>query len=117
MTMTAIPTLSASTHPSTAKPATRAAVYRRAMQLQPVLKAMTQRGLRVDDALRRERIAKLSEEAERLQEEAQAALTPAVWDRLERPDLFWSERRCDCCGGGTKQRLHCERCNGLPSLD
>ena len=66
MTATATPTSSPS-KPSLAD------VYRRAMALQPVLKAMTQRGLRVDDALRRERIRLLFEEANRLQAAAQAS--------------------------------------------
>jgi len=91
---------------------TLAAVYRRSMRLQPVLRAMTRRGLRVNDTLRQERIALLSAEADKLQEQAQNVLSEDVWDRLERPDLFYEEKVCKDCHNGRKKRLTCGLCGG-----
>jgi len=91
---------------------TLAAVYRRSMRLQPALRAMTARGLRVDDTLRKERIALLSAEADKLQEQAQNILSEDVWDRLERPDLFYEEKVCKSCHNGKKKRLTCGSCGG-----
>jgi len=88
------------------------AVYERSMKLQPVLKAMTQRGLRVNNALREERVLALSFEAARLQSEAQAALSPEVWDRLERPDLFHHDTVCPSCHNGKNKKLSCAQCGG-----
>lgn len=33
--------------------------------------------------------------------------------RFKKPHLFRVPRKCDCCGGGTKQRVHCIKCGGV----
>lgn len=85
-------------------------VFEHEMASVPIWRAMTARGLRIDDKLRKERIKLLRGR----QDELLAAVQGVVyeeWDGLKRPDLFLLEKRCGCCGGGTLQRAHCWACN------
>lgn len=85
--------------------------FRFQMELLPALQAMTARGLRVDDALRKERIEALGGEETRLVASMQDIIGD-VWDGLRRPDLFYEERTCKACRNGRVKRLTCTACGG-----
>jgi DNA polymerase I len=87
------------------------AFYEFQMAIGPALRAMTERGLCVDDALRQERIAALYAEEQVVVASMQDIIAD-VWDGLQRPDLFWDERVCSACHNGKKKRLTCEACRG-----
>src|SRR5256885_3188549 len=82
------------------------------MALLPPFRAMTARGLRVHDALRRERIAALSEEGARLAVAAQP-IVEGVLDKLKRRDLVEWWQTCKVCHNGKRKRLTCSACNAL----
>lgn len=81
---------------------------------------MLQRGLNVDDDLRRERIEALTSRFDVVEADAQVALTPLLErekERLEelgRLDLFQeTDPTCECCGHGKKKQLACWGCVGF----
>lgn len=80
--------------------------------LLPVCMAMTARGLRVDDGLRRERIELLASEEHTLEAQAQAILTPEIIARLAKPQLIVKRRVCKFCRNGKKKKLTCGACGG-----
>lgn len=78
--------------------------------------AMTRRGLRVDDTLRRERLVALTTEAERLQVEARP-LIESLKSKLTQPHLYWSYPVCRGCRNGKNKRLTCAQCNGMGKFE
>lgn len=80
--------------------------------LLPVVMAMTQRGMLVDDGLRQERIGQLADEEHILQERAQALLTPELLSRLAKPQLLVKRRVCPGCHNGKNKKLTCAVCHG-----
>ena len=85
--------------------------YEHQMALLPAVMAMTQRGVRVDDALRLERIRALGGEADRLRLSVQPTVE-SMKERLQQKDLMWVTRTCKGCRNGSKKRLKCEECKG-----
>lgn len=79
-------------------------------------RAMTQRGLRVDDALRRSRLAALTGEATTLQAQARP-LIEALKDKLARPGLYFKRTVCRACRNGKKKRLTCTQCTGVGKFE
>lgn len=86
-------------------------VYRHEMSLLRPAMAITARGLRVNDALRRARIEALQTEADRLTAQAEP-LVAALRPKLKRPDLLWKRKVCATCRNGKKKRLTCAACKG-----
>ena len=82
------------------------------MALLAPFRAMTARGLRVNDALRRDRLAALTEEAARLATEAQP-IVEGVLDRLARRDLVEWWTVCKVCHNGKNKHLSCDACGKL----
>ena len=82
------------------------------MNLLAPFRAMTPRGLRVNDALRRERLGLLTEEATRLQLAAQPIVEGAI-EKLKRRDLVEWWDRCTVCHNGKNKHLTCEACGKL----
>src|SRR5512143_1829594 len=91
-------------------------VYRFEMRCLDVCRAMTARGLRVDDALRQQRIAALGSEADALTAKAEP-LVAALRPKLKRPDLLWKRKVCKVCHNGKKKRLMCTSCSGAGSAE
>lgn len=80
---------------------------------------MLARGLRVDEQLRRERVTRLAERYDELQEGLNALAIPLIEREAERLDgslhLFEQiEPTCPCCGHGSKKQAACWECAGLP---
>lgn len=91
-------------------------IYRFSMELLGPCRAMTARGLHVNDALRLERIAALQAEANVLTEKAEP-LVAALQGKLKREDLLWKKRVCKACRNGKKKRLTCSGCNGAGTFE
>ena len=79
-----------------------------------ILMEMQGIGFKIDESAR----AEVEEELRNKLDEADARLTvlvePIVKKKIgkfKKPHLFQVDRKCSCCGGGTKQRLHCYRCS------
>lgn len=72
---------------------------------------MTQRGLRIDNALRLERIGALETEAGRVSETVQEQ-AKSLLPKLKRRALFEKSRVCKGCRNGKKKRLTCGECHG-----
>ena len=88
--------------------------YAYSRSLLPCVMAMTERGLRVDDALRQERLAALTKEAVAIQAAVQPIVEP-LQERLQERKLLWKRRVCKSCRNGSKKRLTCTACSGLGS--
>lgn len=74
-------------------------------------KAMTARGMRVNEELRLARIAALQTEADALSARAEP-LVQALRPKLKRADLLWKRKVCKSCRNGKKKRTSCAACNG-----
>lgn len=74
--------------------------------------AMTRRGIRVDDALRQQRLQALTDQAATLQAEARP-LIEALKDKLKQPQLYWKYPVCKSCRNGSKKKLTCAACGGV----
>lgn len=78
------------------------------------LMEMQEFGFRIDEGIRlevaRELKAKLDREVEKLGEMVQPVIVKNL-HKFEKPHLFKGRVKCPCCGGGTKQRLHCIGCS------
>lgn len=85
-------------------------------QLLDACQAMTRRGLRVDDALRRQRLALLTTHADTLQAEARP-LIEALKDKLANKNLYWSYPVCRGCRNGKNKRLTCTQCHGVGKFE
>lgn len=79
------------------------------MEMIPVVREMTRRGLRVDEGLRRDRIKALEAEVGRLVDEAEPIVAPWL-EKAKNPHLFWSTKACQCCG--RRNRENCWVCAG-----
>src|SRR2546427_1300074 len=90
--------------------------YAYSRSLLPVCLAMAERGLRVDDALRRSRIAALAAEEHVLTQQAEP-LVAALRAKLARPDLLWKRKVCKTCRNGKKKRLTCQTCKSAGSAE
>jgi DNA polymerase I len=84
-------------------------VYRFEMALLGPCRAMTARGIRVDDSLRLSRIAALGGAADELTAKAEP-LVAALRPKLKRADLLWKRKVCKACRNGKKKRLSCTSC-------
>lgn len=72
---------------------------------------MTERGIRVDDALRLRRIEALAAEAAVLTEKAEP-IVMSLRSKLKRSDLLWKRHVCKSCRNGKRKRLTCASCGG-----
>src|SRR5512146_1573694 len=95
---------------------TLADVYRFEMACLGPCRAMTARGLRVDDALRQQRIAALAGEADALTAKAEPIVV-ALRPKLKRADLLWKRKVCKVCHNGKKKRTSCTSCSGAGSAE
>ncbi|MCI0349101.1 MAG: DNA polymerase [Acidobacteriales bacterium] len=86
--------------------------YDHQMSLLPAVQAMCARGVRVDDALRMQRIRALGAEAERIEHDVEV-IVEGVKDRLQERKLFWTTRTCKRCRNGKKKKLTCAECEGV----
>ena len=87
-------------------------IYPFSMSLLPACVAMTQRGLRVDEALRQERLAALTAAAA----EQRAAVEPIIAEiasKLSATNLYWKHKVCKSCRNGSKKRQTCVACGGI----
>jgi len=91
-------------------------VYEHEMSLLTVCRAMTARGIRVDNDLRRQRIGALADAAELLTTKAEP-LVAALRPKLKRADLLWKRKVCKACRNGKKKRLSCTSCSGAGSAE
>lgn len=85
--------------------------------LMDIFTEMTVKGFKVNTAKRREVEAELTEQLEGREANLEVALRPVIEAKLskfEKPHLFQESRKCDCCGGGSKQARLCLTCSGLP---
>lgn len=85
--------------------------YEHQMALLPVVMAMTQRGVQVDDTLRMERLKALGGEAARLRTDV-LPIVENVQGRLQQRGLMWTTRVCKSCRNGKRKRLTCVACGG-----
>ena len=84
--------------------------YRLAMDLLKPCLAIQERGLPINEVLREERYRILSE---RVKEQESLAVTAGLaYIEEHKVESFQDWRKCQCCGGGTKQRIHCWKCSG-----
>lgn len=94
------------------------AIYRHEMSMMPVLVAIQERGLCVDEDQRSRAVAELGRRAAstatRIKELAEPLLRERR-DRLAKPHLFFGTRRCSCCNGGKSKTAACWSCAGLAS--
>jgi len=77
---------------------------------------MLQRGLNVDDSLRKQRIGELSEGFDSIYTEMNEIVVPLLERERERIDLRLFEERdptCKCCGHGKKKQGACWSCVGF----
>lgn len=81
-------------------------------KLLPCVMAMSQRGLCVDDTLRKERLKLLTEEADAIREQVKP-IVESVKDRLKEKELLWTTKVCKSCRNGKKKRLTCGACSSL----
>ena len=87
------------------------AYYTFNMRLLPAVMSMTQRGVRVNDELRQERLRALGAEAERIRESV-LPIVEGVQERLQEKDLLWETRVCKRCRNGVRKRVTCVDCGG-----
>ena len=90
----------------------KSSIYPFSMSLLPACVAMTQRGLRVDEALRQERLAALTSAAA----EQRAAVEPLISEiasKLSATRLYWKHKVCTSCRNGSKKRQTCAACGGI----
>src|SRR3990167_10074746 len=90
----------------------KSSIYPFSMSLMPSCVAMTQRGLRVDEALRQERLAALTSAAA----EQRAAVEPIIKDissKLSATKLYYKHKVCTSCRNGSKKRQTCAACGGI----
>jgi len=79
--------------------------------LDPCL-AMSKRGIRIDDKLRRQRIKEIARSIKPLANAVQAAVLPLLNDDIPKAHLFREKWTCPCCKNGSKLKRLCWRCLG-----
>ena len=87
-------------------------------KLLSALYQMQMRGFRVDEGARAKYEHDTKTELDLKDAECNTLAQPIIRARLsafKKPGLFYVEKQCKCCGGGTKTRAHCWRCFGLTS--
>ena len=92
------------------------AIYRHEMSMMPVLVAIQERGLAVDDAARQQAIDTLQARSASIEASIRAAAEPLLRERsaaITKPHLFFGKKRCSCCKGGKVKAAHCWSCAGL----
>jgi uracil-DNA glycosylase family 4 len=85
--------------------------YEAAVALYPALLEMQLKGIRINEALRQERIEALVARSEAAREESRMAGVDYL--AAHAIESFVVRRRCDCCGGGSVSRGACWRCAGF----
>jgi len=85
--------------------------YERSIELIPFCERTHLRGLRINEALRRERQDELETRRDQLRAQAEAA--GLTYIREHRLEYFQTVQQCPCCGGGKVAAKHCWRCAGL----
>src|SRR2546426_140350 len=88
-----------------------AAFYEFQRRLLPCVMTMSERGVRVDDALRQKRLKALTVEADAIRERV-LPIVEGVQGRLKEKELLWETRVCRSCRNGKKKRLTCQACSG-----
>lgn len=81
--------------------------------LMPLL-AMQAKGFKIDEVVRLEVEQELAKTLFNQEWELKQLVDPVVEKqigRFEKPHLFRVDRKCECCGGGETQRIHCEYCS------
>ena len=78
-------------------------------RLLPCVMAMTARGIRVNEPLRRERLAALVAEADACRARVEP-IVEGIKDRLKERELLWTTKVCTSCRNGKKKRLTCGTC-------
>lgn len=77
--------------------------------------AMQAKGFKIDEEVRGEVEKELKTKLDEQEKELNVLVEPVIEKsigRFEKPHLFRIPRQCECCGGGTSQRVHCEMCAG-----
>lgn len=80
--------------------------------LTPLLN-MQAKGFKIDEVVRLEVEQELAKTLFNQEWELKQLVDPVVEKeikRFQKPHLFRVDRKCDCCGGGKSQRLHCDAC-------
>lgn len=75
---------------------------------------MQARGFKIDEAVRLEVEKELDKTLKAQEAELNDLVQPVIdkgLKRFQKPHLFRVPRKCDCCGGGSKQREHCWNCS------
>lgn len=81
--------------------------------LMPLI-AMQAKGFKIDEVVRVEVEQELRAKLLTQEAELNRLVGPIIEKsikRFEKPHLFRVDRKCTCCGGGTKQRIHCINCH------
>jgi uncharacterized protein YunC (DUF1805 family) len=93
-------------------------IYRHEMSMQPVLVAIQERGLLVNEKLRLEALETLGARAAAAEAGIRSLAEPIIRERrtqLAKPHLFFGTKRCPCCNNGKSKRMACWSCAGLDS--
>jgi len=85
--------------------------YKLAVSLYPATVSMQLKGIRVNEDLRRERMASLKARHEVAKE--QSATPGLAYIEKTGSSSFAKPKRCPCCRGGKVARTACHRCQGL----
>ena len=92
------------------------AIYAHEMSMQPVLVAIQERGLLVDEDRRLAAIGSLEERGAAAEAAIRQLAEPILRERrdaITKPHLFFGTKRCSCCNGGKGKKLACWSCAGL----
>ena len=92
------------------------AIYAHEMSMMPVLVAIQERGLAVNEYSRNDAIMALDERAAECRKRLCEMAEPLIKERanlLAKQHLFFGSRSCTCCGGGSRKRMACWSCAGF----
>ena len=85
--------------------------YRMSMDMIPMLTLMQSRGLTIDNKLRKSRLTSLKKRQSGL--ESSSRKSGLQYIESAGLDGYKKEKRCACCGGGSKARSQCWKCAGF----
>lgn len=91
-------------------------IYQHEMSMMPVLVAIQERGLAVDEDGRLAAMQTLTKRADEIESRIRQHAEPLLRERqaaIAKPHLFFGTRRCPCCNGGKAKRMACWSCAGL----
>lgn len=91
-------------------------IYRHEMSMMPVLVAIQERGLNVNNGVRLANLEELERRNHSVQQGLLRLAEPLLHERrlvLTKPHLFFGTARCRCCGGGSKKAAACWSCAGF----